>query len=180
MSQYRIIGGDGKEYGPKSEQDVRDWISQGRLNSQSQIRLEGSDDWMAIGQLAEFQADLNPGAPPPDSPAPGYQPGSAPQYPPQQAAYYTHAHLQQRPNNTMAVVGLVMGIASLVTSCCCYGLPFNLLGIIFSCIALKQIGDNPHQEGKPLAIAGLATSAVSMLLALAMLALGIASAVVSP
>ena len=34
MANYTIIGGDTKEYGPISADDVRQWISEGRLNAQ--------------------------------------------------------------------------------------------------------------------------------------------------
>ena len=33
---YKIIGGDGKEYGPIDEASLRQWIQEGRLNAQSQ------------------------------------------------------------------------------------------------------------------------------------------------
>jgi hypothetical protein len=51
---YKIIGGDQKEYGPVSADDVRKWIAEGRLNSQSRIQPEGSADWKALGELPEF------------------------------------------------------------------------------------------------------------------------------
>ena len=45
-------------------------------------------------------------------------------------------------------------------------LPFNVLGIIFSLVALAQIRNDPHfQQGRPLAIAGLVLSLLSIVLA---------------
>ena len=35
---YFLIGGDGKEYGPKAAVEVREWIAEGRLNAQSKIK----------------------------------------------------------------------------------------------------------------------------------------------
>ncbi len=66
---YRIIGADGKEYGPVSVEVVRQWIAQGRANAQSRIRPEGAVDWKLLSEFPEFAADLaargTPGLPPP-------------------------------------------------------------------------------------------------------------------
>ncbi len=54
MSQYIIIGGDGREYGPKDETEVREWIEQGRLNELSQIKEVGEGEWVSLGSRPEF------------------------------------------------------------------------------------------------------------------------------
>src|SRR5437870_4027465 len=65
---YKIIGGDGKEYGPISAEQLRQWISEGRLSAQSSVRVEGSTEWKLLGTLAEFAADFPmTQAPPPYS-----------------------------------------------------------------------------------------------------------------
>ena len=76
----------------------------------------------------------------------------------------------------MAMAGLVMGILSMTCGvCCCHGLPFNVLGIVFSLVALAQIKNDPlSQQGRALAIAGLVLSLLSIVLAAFMLALGLA------
>jgi len=66
---YRIIGADGKEYGPVSAEVVCQWIAQGRANAQSRIRPEGAMEWKFLSELPEFAADLaartaTPGLPP--------------------------------------------------------------------------------------------------------------------
>ena len=73
---YRIIGADGKEYGPVSAEIVRQWIAQGRANPQTKVRPEASTDWKLLWELPEFTADLaarsgEPGlpTPPPAQPA---------------------------------------------------------------------------------------------------------------
>ena len=66
---YFLIGGDGKEYGPKAAVEVREWIAEGRLNAQSEIKPQGEEEWVQLSSLLEFAADLNPQAVPP-SPAP--------------------------------------------------------------------------------------------------------------
>jgi hypothetical protein len=51
---YKIIGGDQKVYGPVDEAELRRWITEGRLNGQSQIQPEGATDWRALSSLPEF------------------------------------------------------------------------------------------------------------------------------
>jgi uncharacterized membrane protein YeaQ/YmgE (transglycosylase-associated protein family) len=51
---YKIIGGDGKEYGPVSAEDLRRWIAEGRVNAQTRVQAEGSADWQPLGSIAEF------------------------------------------------------------------------------------------------------------------------------
>ena len=53
---YKIIGADGKEYGPVSAELLRDWIQQGRVSLQTQARLEGSTDWKPLSGFPEFTA----------------------------------------------------------------------------------------------------------------------------
>jgi TM2 domain-containing membrane protein YozV len=57
---YKIIGADGKEYGPVSVESLRQWIQQGRVSLQTQARLEGSADWKPLNSYPEF--DLASGA----------------------------------------------------------------------------------------------------------------------
>lgn len=59
---YKILGGDGKEYGPISTETLRQWINEGRANAQTQVQPEGGA-WIALGQLPEFIAILNPQPP---------------------------------------------------------------------------------------------------------------------
>ena len=76
----------------------------------------------------------------------------------------------------MAVTGMVLGLLSITIGCCCYGLPFNLAGIICSSVALSQIARDPsNQRGKGMATAGLVLSILSIVLAGLVLTLGLAS-----
>ena len=68
---------------------------------------------------------------------------------------------------SLAKAGLICGILSITIACCCGGLPFNLLGLVFSIIALVQIGENPRRYGgKDMAIIGLILSALGTLILL--------------
>lgn len=66
MEQYFIIGGDGKEYGPISADDLRKWIAEGRLNAGSSAKAESDAEWRTLNTFPEFAGAL------------GLQPGSSP------------------------------------------------------------------------------------------------------
>jgi hypothetical protein len=40
---YKIIGADGKEYGPITADQLRAWIVEGRANAQTKVLMEGTD-----------------------------------------------------------------------------------------------------------------------------------------
>jgi uncharacterized membrane protein len=65
MATYSIIGGDGKEYGSVSAEDLRRWIAEGRLNAQSLAKAAGDAEFRPLSTFAEF-ADVF--APPPEAP----------------------------------------------------------------------------------------------------------------
>jgi hypothetical protein len=59
--------------------------------------------------------------------------------------------------------------------CCCYGMPFNVLGVVFSLIALAQIRSDPRsQDGQGMAIAGLVLSVLSLVMAALFFIFGLA------
>jgi hypothetical protein len=76
---YKIIGGDQKQYGPVSTDEVRAWIAEGRLSAQSLIWAEGNADWKPLGSFPEFADALRAKAAPPFPPA-ALSPGMAPAY----------------------------------------------------------------------------------------------------
>jgi hypothetical protein len=61
---YKIIGADGREYGPASAAQLRQWILEGRANSQTRVQIEGSTEWVLLRSLPEF-ADASAAAVPP-------------------------------------------------------------------------------------------------------------------
>lgn len=138
---YKIIGADGKEYGPITAEQLRRWIVEGRANAQTRTLWENGTDWQPLGTLPEF-SNAFPVAPP------GFTPLTVGTV---------------RKTNGFATGGMICGIVSWIL-CCCYGMPLNILGIIFSTIALSQINRHPERyEGKGLAITGLVLSIVSFI-----------------
>ena len=71
---YKIIGGDQKEYGPASADEVRAWIAEGRLNGQSSLLADGASEWRPLGGFPEFtealRAQAGASMPPPGAPMP--------------------------------------------------------------------------------------------------------------
>ena len=143
---YILIGSDQKEYGPVAADEVRAWITEGRANGQTLARFEGGP-WKPLSTFPEFAGSLS-AAPQPAPPVPLAQASLAGRAP---------------ETNSMAVAGLVMGLLSMTVGLVCCGLVFNILGIIFSSVALSQIKKSPvRQTGRNLAIVGLVLSLLGL------------------
>ena len=59
---YKIVGADQKEYGPVSVDQIRNWITEGRVNAQTPVRAEGTQEWMPLSGFPEFADALGVGA----------------------------------------------------------------------------------------------------------------------
>lgn len=59
---FTIIGGDGREYGPATAEQLRAWMAAGRANLDTRAKLAGTDEWRRLGDFAEFSGT---GVPPP-------------------------------------------------------------------------------------------------------------------
>ena len=143
---YHIIGADQKEYGPVTQEQLRQWIAEGRADANTMVRSEGGE-WKRLSTHEDF-ADAFPaqsagGAlpPPVSSPPPPYYP-------------------EQRKTNGTATAGFVL---SLLGFLCC-GPLLGVPGLILSIVALTQINKNPQTEGgKGLAIAGIVIGVISII-----------------
>jgi hypothetical protein len=51
---YKIIGGDGNEYGPVALDQLKAWIHEGRLDGESQVRRSDQKVWVAAVSLPEL------------------------------------------------------------------------------------------------------------------------------
>jgi hypothetical protein len=58
MPIYKIIGGDQKQYGPISADELRQWIAEGRLSGYSLASVEGGAEWKPLATFTEFAAAL--------------------------------------------------------------------------------------------------------------------------
>jgi uncharacterized RDD family membrane protein YckC len=53
---FTIIGGDGKEYGPVSTEQIREWLAAGRANLETKAKIVGTDEWRRVADFPEFAA----------------------------------------------------------------------------------------------------------------------------
>ena len=58
MATYKIIGADQKEYGPVSGDQVRAWITEGRVNGQTSVWTDGATEWKPLAAFPEFADNL--------------------------------------------------------------------------------------------------------------------------
>jgi len=134
---FKVMGMDGKEYGPVSTEQVRTWIGQGRLNAQSRIKAEGAAEWGTLKDVPEFAALVT---------IP--QPAAAPWLPTPEAPVRTSG---------LAIAALVCGLFGFLI------LP-GLVGIILGVVALIGIQKSQGRlRGTGMAITGLCISGAFML-----------------
>ncbi len=145
---YKLIGADGKEYGPVSVDQLRQWIYEGRANYETQLLAENAVEWRPLGAFGEFAAALASISTAPQTIRP----------------LASNASLG---TNGMSIAGFILGIFSLPSCCCCFvSLPCSILGIIFSCLALSHLKANPLRGGRGLAIAGLVLAIIGLIFTL--------------
>lgn len=75
---YKIVGADGRQYGPVSVDQIRRWLAENRVRGDTLVQAEGSSEWKPLSSLPEFADDLK-SAPPPAADTP---PTIAPPPPP--------------------------------------------------------------------------------------------------
>jgi hypothetical protein len=135
---YKIIGTDQKEYGPISADQIRQWISEGRINAQTMVQAGDDTDWKPLGDFPEFAQ-----APKPLTPLP-----------------ITPPTTQRAKTSGLAVASLVFGILGALTC----GVT-ALVGLILGLVSMGKIKKSGGQlEGKGLALAGTIVSAVFLLM----------------
>jgi hypothetical protein len=111
---YKIRGADGKEYGPVTLEQLRQWIVEGRANSQTYVQSPDSAEWKPLSAYPELASLLPPSATGPSGLGSG---GGAPGMPPPGMG-----GVPAIPNYLWQSI--------VVTLCCC--LPFGVVAIVFS------------------------------------------------
>lgn len=61
---YKIIGIDGRPYGPVGADQLRRWLADHRVNAQTLVQSEGSTEWKPLVSFPEFAAEFNFPPPP--------------------------------------------------------------------------------------------------------------------
>tara|TARA_B100001939_G_scaffold198253_1_gene170531 strand:- start:20 stop:349 length:330 start_codon:yes stop_codon:yes gene_type:complete len=106
MTEYEIIGGDGKEYGPYPAEKIRGLLRENRLKPYSKIRPT-QGDWTTVEALPEFaQPPVTESAQPPAQPTVAT---AAPYNPQTHMARVSPVPPAGPPNNPLAVTGMVLG-----------------------------------------------------------------------
>jgi hypothetical protein len=125
------------------------------------------------------------GGPPPGGyggPPPGGFGGGVPFGPPgPQMPPMGPGFAPQGAQNGLAIASLVTGILALPTTCCCsiLSLPLGIAACVMGGLALSKIKAAPQMYGgKGLALGGAICGAISILMAIAFLALGMGQALV--
>jgi len=65
---YRIIGGDGNQYGPVTAEQLRQWVTEGRVTAATQTLADGAAEWKPLGAQTEFAALFGSNAAPTSAP----------------------------------------------------------------------------------------------------------------
>jgi hypothetical protein len=134
---YHIIGTDGKEYGPVTAEQLKQWIAEQRVNAQTKVKAEPDTDWQPLGTLPEFASVVaSAGKPPPPRPA-----------------------AETAKTSGMAVAALVFSLLGTITC----GLS-ALIGLVLGIIALVKISNSQGRlSGKGLAIGSIVVAGVFVL-----------------
>jgi hypothetical protein len=103
---YKILGADQREYGPVTADQLRQWITEGRANSQTMVQGPDSTEWKPLSSFNEF-AGVMPAATAPVA----------------STSYAGVAGVQPAVPN-------YLWQSIVVTACCC--LPFGIVAIVFA------------------------------------------------
>jgi hypothetical protein len=55
---FKILGSDGKEYGPISGEQICQWLREGRAGAPTLAQRAGTTEWLPLSALPEFAAQL--------------------------------------------------------------------------------------------------------------------------
>ena len=55
---YKIIGGDGEEYGPVTLAELKGWVVDGRVAGRTRVQRSGTEDWLPAARLTELQPEV--------------------------------------------------------------------------------------------------------------------------
>lgn len=142
MATYTIIGGDQKQYGLVTEDNLRNWIAEGRLNAQSLIKAEGDAEFRPLTDFPEFADALAARVAPETAPPP--------------------LSTEAAPAKTsgLAITSLVLGIMGAFTCG-----TTALIGLILGIIALVKVKQSRGAlGGGGIALAGIIVSAIFLLM----------------
>ncbi|HEX4141553.1 MAG TPA: DUF4190 domain-containing protein [Candidatus Methylacidiphilales bacterium] len=168
MDNIYVVRGS-EQAGPFTESDIRAQLASGTLTGDSMVWWDGLPEWTPLSRTPLGAA---PAAP---APAPVVTAPMAPA--PIQAA--PAAAVMPAPGasrmSVLAIVSLITGILGLpLMLCWIIGLPLQLCAIITGHIAMAQIGKDPTQSGKGMALGGLICGYLGVVLLIVLFVIALA------
>jgi competence protein ComGC len=143
---YKIIGADGKDYGPATLDQVKRWVAEGRVNPQTQVLSPEVGDWRTASDVPELQEALKQRAATLGGTASAGMDANAP---------------SGTPKKGLAITSLILGLLSVVCFLFITGLPAIICGHIAYSRARR---DPTRYSGAGMAIAGLVLGYASIVL----------------
>lgn len=122
---FKILGGDGKEYGPVTLDQIKQWIGEGRANHATMAKAEGDISWKPLAQYPEFAELL--GVQPPALAAPPA--GAAPAAPVLAAVPVAPVGVAAASDPRARALSLVSGPAIALIVTAVLGIAYHLLGL---------------------------------------------------
>lgn len=160
---------DGAQQGPVSVDELRQRLASGQLARTDLVWREGMADWTAAGSVAELAQAGGPVAPQaaPGGVAPRPVAGGVAQPAAGVVAGQPAAGRQQG----LALASMICGIVALLGVCVYLGVPVGLAAVVLGHLAKSKIRKQPQvYSGKGMAIAGLITGYLAVVLGAAILA----------
>ena len=134
MANFNIIGEDHKEYGPVTGEQLRQWILEGRVGSQTKVQIEGAAEWKLLAEVPEL-AEISKKRVPP-------LPATPPSVP--------------SKTSGLAVTSLVLGGLGVFTC----GLT-ALFGLVFGIVAMVKVSNSRGAlRGGGIALTGIIVSGI--------------------
>jgi hypothetical protein len=124
---YKIIGGDEKEYGPVSVEQLREWLNQGRVSPQTLIQQEGETGWRPLSTFPELMplAATTPSVIGPTTAVPAQADARA---------------MMNGPAIGVLVSGILGGVGAIA------GIAMNTLGMTFGAMGRPRGGGNQTEQ----------------------------------
>lgn len=161
ITNYKILGSDGKEYGPLDFGQINQWITEKRVDRQTPVFRDGARDWAYLEAVPEFAAVFAPAAPPVlSAPAGTADSGGG-----------LNALIPYK--NVRALIAYYFGVFSAIPL---LGLPLGFVAFTLGIFGLRFRRQNPAAGGAVHAWIGIVAGGFFGLLWLGLIILGIAMA----
>ena len=56
---YKLIGADAQGYSPVSAEQIRQWLAEGRVSSETKVQVKGEGEWKQVADIGDGRAEMN-------------------------------------------------------------------------------------------------------------------------